>query len=190
MARGRHASKSGQSAFLRDAAIMAVGIVIVAALMYGILWLIQSWRSPDPLPGASETTQVAETSTTTTIRSSTTTTAAPTTTTTSTTTTSTTVPVIEVRPPEEVTVLVLNSVGTAGLAGRVTARLDELGYETLEPDNYEPRLEQSLIWYKEGFGPEAQDLAANFPDAVTEFNPDGLPEADIVVLLGESYEEE
>ncbi len=188
MARGRHASKSGQSAFLRDAAIMAVGIVIVAALMYGILWLIQTWRSPDPLPGASETTQVVEPSTTTTLPASTTTTAAPTTTTTSTTTT--TVPVIEARPPEEVTVLVLNSVGTAGLAGRVTERLAELGYDTLEPDNYEPRLDQSLIWYKEGFGPEAQDLAANFPDAVTEFNPDGLPEADVVVLLGASYEEE
>ena len=188
MARGRHASKSGQSAFIRDATIMGVGIVIVAALMYGILWLIQSWRSPDPLPGTSETTQVVETPTTTTIRATTTTTAAPTTTTTSTTTT--TVPVIEVRPPEEVTVLVLNSVGTAGLAGRVTETLAELGYNTLTPDNFEPRLEQSLIWYKEGFGPDAQDLAANFPDAVTEFNPDGPAEADIVVLLGASYEEE
>ena len=188
MARGRHASRSGQSAFLRDAAIMGVGIVIVAALMYGILWLIQTWRSPDPLPGASETTQVVDSATTTTIRTSTTTTAAPTTTTTSTTTT--TVPVIESRPPEDVTVLVLNSVGTAGLAGRVTERLADLGYDMLEPDNYEPRLEQSLIWYKEGFGPDAQDLAANLPDAVIEFNPDGLPEADIVVLLGASYEEE
>lgn len=188
MARGRHASKSGQSAFLRDAAIMGVGIIIVAALMYGILWLVQSWRSAEPLPGTSETTQVVQSTTTTTIRASTTTTAAPTSTTTSTTTT--TVPVIEVRPPEEVTVLVLNSVGTAGLAGRVTEKLAELGYNTLTPDNFEPRLEQSLIWYKEGFGPDAQDLAANFPDAVTEFNPDGLPEADIVVLLGASYEEE
>lgn len=188
MARGRHASKAGQSAFLRDAAIMGVGIVIVAALMYGVLWLIQSWRSPDPLPGASETTQVVESSTTATTRASTTTTFAPTTTVAPTTTT--TVPVIEARPPEEVTVVVLNSVGTTGLAGRVTGLLDELGYNTLEPDNFEPLLEQSLIWYKEGFGPEAQDLAANFPDAVTEFNPDGLPEADIVVLLGASYEEE
>lgn len=189
MARGRHASKSGQSAFLRDAAIMAVGIVIVAALMYGILWLIQSWRSPDPLPGAAPTTQVVESTTTASTLAATTTTVAPTTTTTSTTTT-TTVPVIESRPPGDVTVLVLNSVGTAGLAGRVTELLSGLGYNTLEPDNYEPRLEQSLIWYKEGFGPDAQDLAANFPDAITEFNPDGLPEADIVVLLGASYEEE
>ena len=86
--------------------------------------------------------------------------------------------------------LVLNSIGTTGLARRVTDRLSELGYNTLTPDNYEPRLEQSLIWYKPGFGPDAQDLAANFPDAVTEFNPDEQPEADIVVLLGASYEEE
>ncbi len=186
MTKGRHASKAGQSAFLRDATIMGVGIIIVAALMYGILWLVQSWRSPDPLPGASETTLVVE-SPTTTRAMTTTTTAPPTTTTTAPTTTA---PVIEVRPPEEVTVLVLNSVGTSGLASRVTEKLATLGYDTLEPDNFEPLLEQSLIWYKPGFGPDANDLAANFPDAVTEFNPDELPEADIVVLLGASYEEE
>jgi hypothetical protein len=188
MARGKHASRAGQSAFLRDATIMGIGIVIVAALMYGILWLVQSWRSPDPLPGTSETTQVVETSEAPATAPSTTTTIAPTTTTTAAPTT--TVPVIEVRPPEEVTVLVLNSVGTAGLAGRVTEKLAALGYDMLEPDNFEPLLPQSRIWYKPGFGPDANDLAANFPDAVTEFNPDELPEADIVVLLGASYEDE
>lgn len=188
MARGRHASKAGQSAFLRDATIMAVGIIIVAALMYGLLWLIQSWRSSDPLPGATDTTITAETTVPPTTLPPSTSTTAPTTTTT--TAPTTTVPVIEVRPPEEVTVLVLNSVGTQGLAGRVTERLADLGYDMLEPDNFEPLLEQSRIWYKPGYGPDANDLAANFPDAVTEFNPDELPEADIVVLLGASYEEE
>jgi hypothetical protein len=173
---------------MRDAAIMGVGIIIVAALMYGILWLIQSWRSPDLLPAGSETTLVVETTVAPATSASTTTTAAPTTTTTAAPTT--TVPVIEVRPPGEVTVLVLNSVGTSGLAGRVTEKLAALGYDMLEPDNFEPLLEQSKIWYKPGFGPDANDLAANFPDAVTEFNPDELPEADIVVLLGASFEDE
>ena len=188
MARGRHASKSGPSAFTRDAIIMGVGIILVAALMYGVLWLIQSWRSSDPLPGSSDTTLSVDATTTPSSSAPTTTMTAPTTTTT--TAPTTTVPVIEVRPPEEVTVLVLNSVGTAGLAGRVTEKLGALGYDMLEPDNFEPLLEQSKIWYKPGFGPDANDLAANFPDAVTEFNPDELPEADIVVLLGASYEEE
>ena len=228
MARGRHASKAGQSAFLRDATIMAVGIIIVAALMYGLLWLIQSWRSSDPCSrspsrrwppcGTTSTAALtlarspriyawveivedlsgaevsdadcitAETTVPPTTLPPSTSTTAPTTTTT--TAPTTTVPVIEVRPPEEVTVLVLNSVGTQGLAGRVTERLADLGYDMLEPDNFEPLLEQSRIWYKPGYGPDANDLAANFPDAVTEFNPDELPEADIVVLLGASYEEE
>lgn len=188
MARGKHASRSGQSAFMRDATIMGVGIVIVAALMYGILWLIQSWREPDPLPSSSETTLVVETTAAPATSASTSSTTVPTTTTT--TAPTTTVPVIEVRPPEEVTVLVLNSIGTTGLAGRVTEKLAALGYDMLEPDNFEPQLEQSTIWYKPGFGPDANDLAANFPDAVTELNPDELSEADIVVLLGASYEEE
>ncbi len=184
MARGKHASKAGQSAFTRDAAIMGVGILIVAALVYGLLWLVQSIRNSDG-PVASETTLVAETTTmpptTTTSTAATTTTAVVTT---------TTVPVIEVRPPGEVKVIVLNSVGTAGLAANVTAQLADLGYDMLEPDNFQPQLEQSKIWYKPGFGPDANDLAANFPDAVTELNPDDLPEADIVVLLGVSYEGE
>lgn len=184
MARGKHASKAGQSAFTRDAAIMAVGILIVAALVYGLLWLIQSIRNSDG-PVASETTLVVET--TTAPSTSTSTTVASTTT--STVPTTTAVPVIEVRPPEEVRVIVLNSVGTAGLAARVTGILADLGYDMLEEDNYQPRLEQSLIWYKPGFGADANDLAANFPDVIVELNPDDLPEADIVVLLGASYED-
>lgn len=183
MARGKHASKASQSAFTRDAGIMAVGILIVAALVYGLLWLIQSIRTSD-VPVASETTLVVETTAPVTASSSTT--SAPTTT--STVATTTTIPVIVVRPPEEVTVVVLNSIGTPGLAARVTGVLADLGYDMLEPDNYEPRLEQSIIWYKPGFGPDANDLAANFPDAATQLNPDDLPEADIVVLLGASYE--
>lgn len=186
MAKGRHASKVGQSAFLRDATIMGVGIIIVAALMYGMLWLIQSWRSSDGLPTAAETTLVVDTTTVpTTVPPTTTTTSQPTTTIAPT----TTIPDIEVRPPGEVTVLVLNSVGTLGLAGRVTEELATLGYDMLEPDNFESFLERTRIWYKPGFGPDATDLAANFPDAVTEFNPDEIPEADIVVLLGASYED-
>ena len=85
--------------------------------------------------------------------------------------------------------MVLNGVGVAGLAGEVSSGLEELGYQTLEPGNYEPVLSQSLIMYAEGFEGEAFELAAEFPDAqvqrATENSAEG---ADIVVVLGESYE--
>jgi hypothetical protein len=125
------------------------------------------------------------------------TTAAPLTTTTRpiTTTTTTTAPTTSTsttvarRPPSEIVVVVLNAVGVAGLAAEVSSRLEELGYQTLEPGNYEPVLSQSLILYSEGFEVEAFELAAEFPDAQvqrdTAGNEDG---ADIVVVLGESYE--
>lgn len=184
MTKGKHVSSGRQSAFLRDSVIMAVGILIIAVLTYGAIWLFQDLTGgSDGDPVAVATTTTAGPSTTV----STTTTSAPTTSTS--TTTTTTAPVVEVRPPEEVTVLVLNSVGTPGLAGRVTEQLAGLGYDTLEAANYEPELEQSLIWYKEGFLLEANDLAAFFPDALTQLNSDVAPEADIVVLLGASYEE-
>lgn len=186
MSKGRHVTSGTQSAFLRDSVIMAVGILIVAALAYGILWLIQVARSEDGLDAlagdTTTTTQVVETTPT---QPATTSTTVATTTTTVPTTTSTTV--IEVRLPEEITVIVLNSVGTAGLAATVTEDLDSLGYVMLTADNYTPLLDQSRVWYKPGFGPEAIDLAANFPDALTELNADVQPEADIVVLLGASH---
>ena len=187
MAKGKHVSSGPQSAFVRDSVIMAVGILIIAALTYGAIWLFQDLRkgSGDD-PAVTETTLTTEAPTTTAATATTSSTAAPTTTSSTSTTTTT---VVEVRPPAEVTVLVLNSVGTPGLARRVTENLAAIGYDTLEPDNYEPELEQSRIWYKPGFGPDAIDLAASFPDAKTELNPDVAPEADIVVLLGASYEE-
>ena len=186
MTKGKHVSSGRQSAFLRDSVIMGVGILIIAALTYGAIWLFQD------LVGGSDDDPVAVATTTTTAAPETT--AAPATTTSApttsiSTTATTTAPVVEVRPPEEVTVLVLNSVGTPGLAGTVTEQLAGLGYETLEADNYEPGLERSRVWYKEGFGLEANDLAALFPDALIELNPDVAPEANIVVLLGASYEE-
>jgi hypothetical protein len=86
-------------------------------------------------------------------------------------------------------VVVLNGVGVAGLAAEVSARLEELGYQTLEPGNYQPELSQSLILYSEGFEVEAFELAAEFPDAEVQQDTGGNDGgADIVVVLGESYE--
>jgi len=118
----------------------------------------------------------------------TTTTRAITTTTTTAPTTSTSTTVAR-RAPSEIVVVVLNGVGVAGLAAEVSSGLEELGYQTLEPGNYEPVLSQSLILYSEGFEVEAFELAAEFPDAQVQQDTAGNDEgADIVVVLGESYE--
>lgn len=111
-----------------------------------------------------------------------------TTTTTSAPTTSTSTTVAR-KAPSEIVVVVLNGVGVAGLAAEVSSGLEELGYQTLEPGNYEPVLSQSLILYSEGFEVEAFELAAEFPDAQVQQDTAGNEEgADIVVVLGESYE--
>jgi hypothetical protein len=71
----------------------------------------------------------------------------------------------------------------------VSSGLQELGYQTLEPGNYQPVQLQSLVLYAEGFEGEAFELAAEFPDAQVERAIAGdEEEADIVVILGESYE--
>ena len=91
-------------------------------------------RESTTTSSSSTTTTTAPTTTTTTTQPTTTTTTAPTTTTSSTTTT--TIP--EVRQPSEVVVLVLNSTNVVRMAARLTATLDGLGYQTIEPDNYDP----------------------------------------------------
>ena len=155
--------------------IVAVGIIVYLGL---------SALSTTEGSGVTETTAGSSTTTapiTTTSRevTTTTTTAPPT-------TTSTTV---VVRTPSEIVVVVLNGVGVAGLAAEVSSGLEELGYQTLEPGNYEPVLSQSLILYTEGFEVEAFELAAEFPDAQVERDIEGNEVgADIVVVLGESYE--
>ena len=155
------------------------GIAVVAGLVY---FLLSALLGGDP-PTTTITT--AATSTASTVNSTTSTTVQ-TTTTTSAPTTSTTV---AVRPPPEVRVLVLNSIGIDGLANQVTARLSDLGYSTLPPDNYTPLLETTRVWYVPGFEAEAFVLAAEFPDAQIEQNPDLAVDADVVVVLGETYEE-
>jgi Rieske Fe-S protein len=186
MARGRHAS-SDRTPFFRDLAIMGLVIVVVAMLVFGAISLIDGLRDgSSPTAEVTTTTTTATTSvgpstTATTRPETTTTTAAPTTTTTAATPTT-------VRPPSEVRVLVLNAVGTPGLAGTVTDQLAALGYDMVTPDNADEQLDQSRIWYRRGFGAEALELGAQIPDALIELIPDPELDADIVVVLGRSYE--
>jgi hypothetical protein len=81
--------------------------------------------------------------------------------------------------------------GLDGAAGRLNTRLSEAGYQTLVPDNYEPELDPSRIWYREGFAAEAAVLVEFVPDATVEALPDeSLQEgADVILVLGTGYEE-
>ena len=83
---------------------------------------------------------------------------------------------------------VLNGAGIAGIAAEVTSDLSESGYQTLEPGNYQPLLPQSRVWYAEGFEGEATELAVRFPDALVEVATADLEDADIWVVLGQSFE--
>lgn len=188
--RGKHVA-SGSSAFIRDLVVMGVGIVVVGVLLYGGLSLLASLGSDDDALAGDTTTSTTEATTTTLPDGSTTTatTEASTTTTTTTTESTTTTTLPLPRPPAEVTVLVLNSTDRSGVAGALTTSLGEAGYRTLQPDNYEPTLDQSRVWYVGDFAPEAADIAAEFvPDALIE--PYEGPDlgADVVVVLGVGYE--
>lgn len=181
--KGRHTS-DGTGTFYRDLAIMIVGILVVGAAVFFLLYLLAD--QPDTGP----TTTTSTVATTATSAVGTTSTSAPQVTTTSVASTSTSASV-EVRPPSEVTVVVLNSIGLDGAAGRLTDRLSQAGYQTLTPDNLEPEQDPSRIWYREGFAAEAAVLLEQLPGATVEALPDeSLQEgADIILVLGTGYEE-
>ena len=183
MTRGKHAAESDGS-FYRDLTMMIVGILLVGAAVFLVLYLLRA----NPEADAGETTSLPATSSTSSTSTMATTTTAPETTSTSTTVATTTVPV---RPPEEVRVVVLNSVGLAGAAGRKTQELADAGYQTQQAGDLEPEQDPSRIWYREGFAAEANALLAFLPDASVEPIPDPELEqgADVVVVLGTGYTE-
>jgi hypothetical protein len=178
--KGKHSSESSGT-FYRDLAIMILGILLVGAAVFFILYLF----ADEPVTGPTTTTTTLETSTT---EEGVTSTTAGTSTTSSSVVTSTTV---AVRPPSEVTVVVLNSIGVDGAAGRMTAELGEAGYQTLTPDDFEPEQTPSKIWYREGFAAEAAALIELIPDADVEPLPDGSvgEGADVVMVLGTGFTE-
>ena len=177
---GRHAAPVGRN-FYRDLITMVVGILVVGAIVYGVLWLVSD-REP-----SSSTTTVAAAQTTTTAELATTTVATTAESPTTTAAATTTLPAL--RDPSQVRVLVLNAVGVVGLAAEVSEELTSMGYQVLEPSNYQPALEQTRVWFGEAFQGEAFELAgAAFPDGLVEQNPELTADADIVVILGSSYQ--
>ncbi len=180
--RGKHASQT-PGTFYRDLAIMILGILVVGAIVFFVLYLL----ADSPATGPTTTSALQET-TTSPDEVTSTSPDANTSTTASSTSTSTTIPV---RPPAEVTVMVLNSIGLDGAAGRLTSDLGAAGYQTISPDDYEPEQDPSRIWYREGFSVEANVLLEYLPGATVEPLPDeSLAEgADVVMVLGTGYTE-
>jgi hypothetical protein len=185
--RGRHVA-TGSSAFIRDLVVMAVGIVIVGVLLYGGLSLFAGLGSDDDPAAAGVTTSSTETTVRTQPSSTVSSVSTVSTTTTSAPEEETTTTVVEVRPPSEVTVVVLNSTGTSGIAGALTTSLSEAGYQTLQADNFAPTLDQSAVWYLGDFAPEAAEVQAEFVSDATIAPYEG-PDlgADVIVVLGASY---
>jgi hypothetical protein len=183
--KGKHSGQASGT-FYRDLAIMILGILLVGAAVFFVLYLF----ADEPATGPTVTT----TTTTTTLASSTSqdlvTTTGDGATTTSVATTSTSP--VDVRPPSEVTVVVLNSMGADGAASRFNSQLAEAGYQTLTPDNFTPEQDPSRVWYREGYAAEAASLASEFlPGATVEPLPDETLQegADVVVVLGTGYTE-
>jgi len=178
--RGKHASKSSR-AFYRDLLIMTLGILLVGAAVFLLLYLLAG----DPTSEAGETTTSNPPTTGVEAAS---TTEPETTTTTATSTTPATVPL---RLPSEVRVMVFNSIELSGAAGRFTQELADAGYQTLPAGDLDPEYDPSRIWYREGFSAEANVLLALLPGAAVEPLPDTelAPGSDLIVVLGIGYEE-
>jgi hypothetical protein len=182
--KGRHLGDGGN--FYRDLVIMVAAIISVGAIVFFLLFLFAGDTVSETTTTTSSTTS---TSTSTTLgESSTTEGTVP-----STTTTPATIPV---RANEDVRVVVLNSVGIGGVAGRFTQELADLGYQTLQADDYSPAQNPTRIWFRDGFSAEANALAEYMlEDSGTEGLAEPLPDetlkpgADLVVVLGTGYKE-
>lgn len=180
--KGRHAGEDGN--FYRDLAIMIAAIVGVGALVFFLLFVFAG----DTVADTTTTSSTTSTTSTTVVESSTTEPTVETSTTTSTT--------IPVRANEDVRAVVLNSVAIGGAAGRFTQVLADLGYQTLQADDFRPEQDPTRIWFREGFSAEANTLAEfMLEDSGTETLVEPLPDetlkpgADLVVVLGTGYQE-
>lgn len=182
--KGRHSTPT-PGTFYRDLAIMILGIILVGAAVFFLLYLFADEPATGPITTTSTTlapTTTVRDATSTTVEDGTTSTTVPTTSTTS---------GPDVRPPGEVTVIVLNSMGQDGAAGSKTSQLAEAGYQTLTPDNFEPEQDPSRIWYREGYAADAAAMIDFLPGAQVEPIPDeSIGEgANVVLVLGTGYSE-
>jgi hypothetical protein len=186
---GRHAAP-GYGGFIRELTFFVLKVAFWGGIVFGAVLLFQAIFSSDD---AATPTTIQSTTTTTGVSTTpatevTTTTTTPTTTTTETTTTTVaTTTTLAGRDPSGITVLVLNSTNRAGLAADLSESLAEVGYQTLEPENWQTPFAVSRVWYVAGFETEGAVISRYVsPDAIVEpFQ--GVTQADIVIVLGASY---
>ena len=188
MNKGRHAAETSSS-FYRDLTMMVLGIGLVGAAVFLLLYLFlgnpeaEAGASTNPdsttSSGAGSSEPTGSTSSTTPATTTPDTTGAPTTT------------AVPVRAPQEVRVIVLNSIGLDGAGGRKTQQLADAGYQTQQADDLAPEQDQSRVWYRDGFAAEANALLQFMPGALVEPLPD--PElqtgADVILVIGAGYTE-
>lgn len=190
---------------IRYVTLIVLGTAVVVALIFSVWKLLPIWFPSDDQPLVSASSLLAGDATTTitteagvqpvrttaTTQASVTPSTAPaststtSSTTSSTTTTSTTVP--DLRDPGEITVKVLNSTTTKGLAAGLSSDLAAAGYQMEPQDNYRPTLEETLVYYAPGYQGEAFALAEFVPGATVAVNPAAAPSVDLLVILGTSY---
>ena len=90
--------------------------------------------------------------------------------TTTTTTTTTTAPPVVTHLPGEVKVAVMNGTGERGRASRTAGTLNASGYVTAAKNTEQDRVEESVIYYKAGYGDDAKAVASVLgapPDIIT-----------------------
>ncbi|MEP6622870.1 MAG: LytR C-terminal domain-containing protein [Acidimicrobiia bacterium] len=90
-------------------------------------------------------------------------------------------------PPAEVSVLVLNGSGRAGVAGTLTTALKAKGYKTLVPNNASSVRAGTVVYPKTGKTAVCTTLAAGIPGAKVQPMPVPPPtttDADCIVVVG------
>jgi hypothetical protein len=95
---------------------------------------------------------------------------------------STTTTVAGQREPGDVSVLVANGSGVAGLAGDLSERVGAAGYETAEPANIseDDAVSSSTVYYADGYEAEAEAVATTLsPQPPVAPMPDPAPVADL-----------
>ncbi|MCY4068771.1 MAG: LytR C-terminal domain-containing protein [Acidimicrobiaceae bacterium] len=90
-----------------------------------------------------------------------------------TTTTSTTVapPPVVTRPAGEVKVAVMNGTGVRGRAGRTADKLNAGGYVTAAKNTQQDRVENSVVYYRQGYGDDAKAVASALGAAADIITP-------------------
>ena len=118
---------------------------------------------------------------------------------TTTTTTTTTAPPVVTHPPGDVKVAVMNGTGVRGRAGRTADTLNATGFVTAAKNTQQDRVEDSVIYYRPGYGDDAKAVASVLgapPDIITPApatiitlirnpeSPAGLEEFNIFAVVG------